>query len=225
MSTILSNSTAEYFRGSGCDILTKIWRILIFSNGNKSFLFSSVKQDTPHISIAPVLYIHWEWPVILQTLMYFTESTLLFISCNCSQSWLPGETRCWNRETISKKYKLSNGEWLCGRKKAFGITPRNVILEAESGQVCRALGAGTEGGAVAGLAVPPSPAKALAGRLWAHRIWLGAAASWAQCSAPNTFQMMNMMQTYWKKNIFLKRKTITSQSKTMKLNRRYTDIK
>lgn len=135
MSTILSNSTAEYFQGSGCDILTKIWRILIFSNGNKSFLFSSVKQDTPHISTAPVLYMHWEWPVILQTLMSFTESTLLFISCNCSQSWLPGETRCWNRETISKKYKLSSGEWLCGWKKAFGITPRSVILEAESGQV------------------------------------------------------------------------------------------
>lgn len=106
-------------------ILTKIWRILIFSNGNKSFLFSSVKKDTPHISIAPVLYIHWEWPVILQSLMYFTESTLLFISCNCSQSWLPGETRCWNRETVWKKYKLSSREWLCRSKKAFWISPGN----------------------------------------------------------------------------------------------------
>lgn len=84
---------------------------------------------------------------------------------------------------------------------------------------------GREGGAVAGLAVAPSPAEALAGRLWAHWIWLGAAASWAQCSTPNTFQMMNMMQTYWKKNIFLRRKTITSQSKTMELNRRYMSIK
>lgn len=73
--------------------------------------------------------------------------------------------------------------------------------------------------------VPPWAAEALAGRLWAHRVWLGAAASWAHCSTPNTFQMMNMMQTYWKKNIFLKRKTITSQSKTMKLNRRYVGIK
>lgn len=38
--------------------------------------------------------------------MYFTASTLLFISCNCSPSWLPGETRCWNREVFLKKYKL-----------------------------------------------------------------------------------------------------------------------
>lgn len=118
--------------------------------------FFSVKQDTPHISIAPVLYIHWEWPVILQTLMYFTESTLLFISCNWSQSWLPGETRCWNRETVSKKYKLSNCEWLCGSKKAFWITPGN---EAESGRVPGAWVRGWEGGAVVGLAVPASPCR------------------------------------------------------------------
>lgn len=82
-------------------------RVLIFSNEKKPFfLFCSVKWDTPHLSVAPALHIHWEWAVILQTLMYFTESTLLFISCNCSQSRLPGETRCWNRGAASKKYSL-----------------------------------------------------------------------------------------------------------------------
>lgn len=155
-----------------------------------------MKWDTPHLSIAPTLYIHWEWPVTLQTLMYFTESTLLFISCNCSQSCLPGETWCWNREAVLKKYKLLNHEWLCGSKMPFWITPGN---EVESDEVSGAWVQPREGGAVPGQAVPPSPAEYLAGLLWAHRLWLGAAASSAQCSVPNTFQMMNMMQTYWKK--------------------------
>lgn len=181
-----------------------------------------MKWDTPHLSIAPMLYIHWGRTVILQTLMYFTGSTLLFISCNCSQSWLPGETRCWNREAASKKYKLLNHEWLCGSKMPFWITPGN---EVESGEVSGVRVQPREGGAVPEQAVPPLPAECFAGLLWVHRLWLGAAASSAQCSSPNTFQMMNMMQTYWKKNIFLGRKTITSQSKTMKLNRCYMGIK
>lgn len=184
--------------------------------------FSSMKWDTPHLSIAPALHIHWEWPVILQTLMYFTESTLLFISCNCSQSWLPGETWCWNREAVSKKYNCLNHGWLRGSKMPFWITPGNEVASSGvSGMWVQP----RKGEVVPGQPVPLLPAGYFAGLLWAHQLWLGAAASSAQCNASNMFQMMNMMQTYWKKNIFLGRKTITSQSKTMKLNWCYVGIK
>lgn len=95
------------------------WKKMSFS------LFFSMKWDTLYLSIAPMLYTQGEQSVIPQTLLYFMDSTLLFISGNCSQSWLPGETWCWNRETVLKKYKLLNHEWLCGSKMPFWITPEN----------------------------------------------------------------------------------------------------
>lgn len=79
--------------------------------------FSSLWNGILPILILLLCCISTENGLSFRKLICFTQSTLLFISCNCSQPWLPGETWCWNREAVSKKYKLLNHAWLCGSKR------------------------------------------------------------------------------------------------------------
>lgn len=153
--------------------------------------------------------------ILLHQHCYSSHATAANLGCQVKHD-VETEKHSWRNTSVL------NHEWLCGSKMPFWITPGN---EVESGKVSGVQMQLWEEGAVPGQAVPPLPAEYFAGLLWAHWLWLGAAASSVQCSSPNTFQMINMMQTYWKKMIFLGRKTITSQSETMELNQCYVGIK
>lgn len=162
-----------------------------------------------------------EPPVILQLLMYFTASTLLFISCNCSPSWLPGETWCWNREVFLKKYKLL--------KPWMALWIKNAILNytwkwSRERWSLRSADAtvGRRGGARAG---------SLTLACWVFcRSALNALVTIRSSCKLSPVQLSQYIpddkyDADLLEEIFLGRKTITSQSKTMELNQCYMGIK